>query len=371
MWNKVLGVDLSPLELSLEKSSSSMIALETEPVELAQKLAQDGKIRLIRHEKNQGKGAALQTGFQTARGEVILIQDADLEYNPEEYPKLLKPIIEGKADVVFGSRFMGGEPHRVLYFWHYLGNRFLTLLSNMTTNLNLTDMETCYKVFRAEILRSIPLKEKRFGFEPEVTAKVARRGCRIYEVGISYTGGPMPKVKKSTGKTACGPCIASLNTAGAKPRGEIRVGSILVTGGAGYIGSVVGQTLLERGHSIIVLDSLEEGHREAVSEKAVFFQGNIGDEALLKRIFDSYPVSAVIHLAAFCLVGESVQDPEKYYLNNVVNGLTLLKVMRSFGVRKMVFSSTAAVYGEPQALPITEDPPDTTHQSLWPVQADL
>ena len=135
------------------------------------------------------------------------------------------------------------------------------------------------------------------------------------------------------------------------------MGPILVTGGAGYIGSVVGQTLLERGHSIIVLDSLEEGHREAVSEKAVFFQGNIGDEALLKRIFASYPVSAVIHLAAFCQVGESVQDPEKYYLNNVVNGLTLLKVMRSFGVRKMVFSSTAAVYGEPQALPITETHP--------------
>ena len=193
--DKVLGVDLSPWNIAKEIIIVDDCSRDG-TVELAQKLAQDGKIRLIRHEKNQGKGAALQAGFQTARGEVILIQDADLEYNPEEYPKLLKPIIEGKADVVFGSRFMGGEPHRVLYFWHYLGNRFLTLLSNMTTNLNLTDMETCYKVFRAEILQSIPLKEKRFGFEPEVTAKVARRGCRIYEVGISYTGRTYAEGKK-------------------------------------------------------------------------------------------------------------------------------------------------------------------------------
>jgi glycosyltransferase involved in cell wall biosynthesis len=193
--DKVLGVDLSPWNIAKEIIIVDDCSRDG-TVELAQKLDQDGKIRLIRHEKNQGKGAALQAGFQTARGEVILIQDADLEYNPEEYPKLLKPIIEGKADVVFGSRFMGGEPHRVLYFWHYLGNRFLTLLSNMTTNLNLTDMETCYKVFRAEILQSIPLKEKRFGFEPEVTAKVARRGCRIYEVGISYTGRTYAEGKK-------------------------------------------------------------------------------------------------------------------------------------------------------------------------------
>ena len=193
--DKVLGVDLSPWNIAKEIIIVDDCSGDG-TIELAQKLVQDGKIRLIRHEKNQGKGAALQAGFQTARGEVILIQDADLEYNPEEYPKLLKPILEGKADVVFGSRFMGGEPHRVLYFWHYLGNRFLTLLSNMTTNLNLTDMETCYKVFRAEILQSIPLKEKRFGFEPEVTAKVARRGCRIYEVGISYTGRTYAEGKK-------------------------------------------------------------------------------------------------------------------------------------------------------------------------------
>jgi len=193
--DKVLGVDLSPWNIAKEIIIVDDCSRDG-TVELAQKLDQDGKIRLIRHEKNQGKGAALQAGFQTARGEVILIQDADLEYNPEEYPKLLKPILEGKADVVFGSRFMGGEPHRVLYFWHYLGNRLLTLLSNMTTNLNLTDMETCYKVFRAEILQSIPLKEKRFGFEPEVTAKVARRGCRIYEVGISYTGRTYAEGKK-------------------------------------------------------------------------------------------------------------------------------------------------------------------------------
>jgi glycosyltransferase involved in cell wall biosynthesis len=145
-------------------------------------------IKVILHEKNRGKGAALRTGFADAEGDILLIQDADLEYDPCEYPKLIKPLLEGKADVVYGSRFMGGEEHRVLYFWHYLGNRFLTLLSNMFTNLNLTDMEVCYKVFRKIILDSIELQEDRFGFEPEFTAKVSRLNCSIYEVGISYSG---------------------------------------------------------------------------------------------------------------------------------------------------------------------------------------
>ncbi len=192
---KVQSLDLSSLNLDKELVVVDDCSQDG-TLDVAQGLADEGKIRLIRHQKNQGKGAALQTGFQNARGDILLIQDADLEYNPEEYPKLLKPILDGKADVVYGSRFMGGEPHRVLYFWHYLGNKFLTLLSNITTNLNLTDMETCYKVFRSEVLKAISLKEKRFGFEPEVTAKVARLGCRIYEVGISYTGRTYTEGKK-------------------------------------------------------------------------------------------------------------------------------------------------------------------------------
>ena len=152
--------------------------------------------RVIWHERNQGKGAALRTGFAAASGDVVIVQDADLEYDPSEYPKLIAPIVSGRADVVFGSRFVGGEPHRVLYFWHYVVNRFLTMLSNIFTNLNLTDMEVCYKVFRREILQEIRIEEDRFGFEPEITAKVAKLGCRIYEVGISYAGRTYGEGKK-------------------------------------------------------------------------------------------------------------------------------------------------------------------------------
>ena len=158
----------------------------------------ENRIVVVLHERNRGKGAALRSGFARASGDVIVIQDADLEYNPAEYPRLMQPIVEGKADVVYGSRFLGDQPHRVLYFWHYLGNKFLTTVSNCFTNLNLTDMETCYKVFSREVISSIhpKLKQDRFGFEPEVTARVARRNYRVFEMSISYSGRTYEQGKK-------------------------------------------------------------------------------------------------------------------------------------------------------------------------------
>jgi len=165
--------------------------------ELLQTLAASNpKIQATRHPTNQGKGAALRTGISLASARFVIIQDADLEYDPSEYPALLEPLMDNRADVVFGSRFMGGRPHRVLYFWHSVGNTVLTLLSNMFTNLNLTDMETCYKAFRREIIQSIRIEENRFGFEPEITAKVVKLGVRIFEVGISYYGRTYAEGKK-------------------------------------------------------------------------------------------------------------------------------------------------------------------------------
>lgn len=157
-------------------------------------------VRVIKKEKNAGKGAAVRTGFESVTGDLVLIQDADLEYDPREYPKLLGPILDGRADVVFGSRFIGGGEHRVLYFWHYIGNLVLTTFSNMFTNLNLTDMETCYKVMKTEVIREFRINSNRFGIEPEITAKIARGKWRIYEVGISYSGRSYEEGKKITWK---------------------------------------------------------------------------------------------------------------------------------------------------------------------------
>lgn len=188
------------LDVKLEEVSIEIVVVDDgskdRTVEILQDLmAEHPEIKVFQQPVNMGKGATLRRGFQEARGDIILIQDADLEYDPGDYPTLLKPILDDKADVVYGSRFLGG-PHRVLYFWHFAGNQFLTLLSNITTNLNLTDMETGYKVFRAEVIKGLPLKTNRFGFEPEVTAKIARRGWRIFETQISYFGRSYAEGKK-------------------------------------------------------------------------------------------------------------------------------------------------------------------------------
>jgi len=212
---RVLGADILGLErevIIVDDASSDGSG------DIAETLAaKDERVSVLRHPANRGKGAALRGGFGRATGDIVLVQDADLEYDPEEYPKLLAPIVDGGADVVYGSRFKGGESTRVLYFWHSLGNKFLTLMSNMFTNLNLTDMETCYKVFRRHVVAGIVIEEDRFGFEPEITAKISHLEPRprIYEVGISYAGRTYEDGKKITWKDGLRAiwCIVRYNVA--------------------------------------------------------------------------------------------------------------------------------------------------------------
>jgi glycosyltransferase involved in cell wall biosynthesis len=197
---RVAAVPIARKEIIVVDDGSSddtpTLLREIEARELESTDGRMNTLRVLYQSPNRGKGAALHAGFRAVTGDVVVIQDADLEYDPAEYPILIGPILDGRADAVYGSRFVGGQPHRVLFFWHFVGNKLLTLLSNMFTNLNLTDMETGAKAFRAEVIRTLPLRSQRFGFEPEVTAKLARRGARIYEVGYSYSGRKYSEGKK-------------------------------------------------------------------------------------------------------------------------------------------------------------------------------
>lgn len=189
--SSVLAQPVQPVEVVIVDDASTDGTRE-----VLSDLAANPSVRVVTHSRNQGKGAALRTGFALARGTIIVVQDADLEYDPRQYGQLIEPILEGRAAVVYGSRFMGGAPHRVVYFWHMVGNRALTLMSNMMTNINLTDMETCYKAFRRDVIEKIRIEEDRFGFEPEITAKVAKLRVPIYEIGISYYGRTYAEGKK-------------------------------------------------------------------------------------------------------------------------------------------------------------------------------
>ncbi len=354
--------EISTIETILEKVKSSPAFKDNEmEIIMVDDCSNDGstdllkslassEIKVFHHEKNQGKGKALQTGFSKCTGEIVIIQDADLEYDPDEYPKLLKPITENKADVVYGSRFAGGETHRILYFWHTLANKFLTLLSNMFSDLNLTDMETCYKVFRREIIQKITLEEKRFGVEPEITAKLGemlrKENIRIYEVGISYNGRTYDEGKKIGMKDAFEAfwCIFKYNTSSFAHLVKYAFNGILVA-----LSQIISLLILVKYANLTTLIEKNIAHAISVEISIVVgfllhsfitwrYKYKSGGEVLKKALFFQgvTTLSFLTRQVAFYLL---TKFTDIHYILATLIGIVIAIILNFLGYEKIVFKN--------------------------------